>query len=291
MPLPRPVGFVLGGGGSLGAIQVGMLQALFEHDIAPDLVAGTSVGSINGAVLARDPTAAANRLSHAWARTTRTQVFPGGLLAQARTLRQTKTHLFPNTGLATMIADFLGPAAGFADLVLPFAAMTMDIATAAPHPITAGPLMPALLASAAIPGVYPPVEHDGRLLYDGGVVANVPLRQALAMGARSLVVLDCTFPGRLPETPATLAEALLFTAIIAMRSQAALEAPLVAAEVPVVYLPGPALHRVSPLDFDHTDALIAEAYEAARMFLASLRVDGPGLYGSPTGNTPPATDG
>ncbi len=287
MALPRPVGFVLGGGGSLGAIQVGMLQALAEQGITPDLAVGTSVGSINGAVVARDPESAANRLSYSWVRTTRKQVFPGGLLAQARTLRQSKTHLFPNTGLATMIADFVHPATTFADLTLPFAAITTDVATAAPHMIRAGPLLPALLASAAIPGIYPPVEHDGRHLYDGGVVANVPLRQALAMGARSLVVLDCTFPGHLPKPPDTLAEALLFTAIITMRLQAALEAPLAAAEVPLVYLPGPVLHRVSPLDFDHTDVLVADAYEAAQTFLAALHVDGPGLYGSPSGQAAP----
>jgi len=288
--LPRPVGFVLGGGGSLGAIQVGMLQALAEHDISPDLVVGTSVGSINGAVVAHDPVGAANRLSHAWARATTAQVFPGGLLGQARTLRRTKTNLFPNTGLAAMIEDFLGPVATFADLSLPFAAVTMDAATTEPHMIDHGPLLPALLASAAIPGIYPPVDHDGRRLYDGGFVANVPMRQALALGARSLVVLDCAFPGRRPAPPDTVAEALLFTAFIAMRSQAALEAPLVAAEVPVVYLPGPALQRVSPLDFGHTNTLIAGAYDASRAFLQSLRVDGPGLYGSTTGNPPPSPE-
>lgn len=280
MTLPRPVGFVFGGGGSLGAIQVGMLQALTERGITADLVVGTSVGSMNGAAVARDPKSAVNRLSHAWARTSE-QVFPGGLFEQVRTLRRNKSHLFPNTGLAGMISDFVAPATCFADLVLPFAAIATDVATAAPHMIDAGPLLPALLASAAIPGIYPPVEHDGRRLYDGGLVANVPLRQALSMGARSLVVLDCAFPGRLPAAPDTFADALLFTAIITMRSQAVLEAPLAAAEVPVVYLPGPALRRVSPLDFDHTELLIADAYEAARRFLGCLRVDGPGLYGSP----------
>ena len=77
--LPRPVGYVLGGGGSLGAVQVGMLQALGERDVPPDIVAGTSVGSLNGAVLAMDPRSAANRLSHMWARMSRERVFPGGL--------------------------------------------------------------------------------------------------------------------------------------------------------------------------------------------------------------------
>ena len=86
---------------------------------------------------------------------------------------------------------------------------------------------------------------------------------------------------------ASAAEALLFTAIITMRLQAALEAPLAAAEVPLVYLPGPQPHHVSPLDFDHTDMLVADAYEAAQTFLASLHVDGPGLYGSPSGQAAP----
>jgi NTE family protein len=156
--LPQPVGYVLGGGGSLGAVQVGMLQALSEHDIAPGVVAGTSVGSLNGAIVALDPKSAANRLSHLWARITRERVFPGGLLAQVRTFQHTKTHLFPSTGLAAVIADFMGADVTFADLTLPFAALAMDIATARPHVMRDGPLLPALLASAAIPGIFPPVQ-------------------------------------------------------------------------------------------------------------------------------------
>jgi NTE family protein len=279
--LPQPVGYVLGGGGSLGAVQVGMLQALSEHAIVPGVVAGTSVGSLNGAVVALDPASAANRLSHLWARLTHEQVFPGGLLAQARTLQHAKTHLFPSTGLAAVIGDFLGPDATFADLALPFTAMAMDVATARPHVLGDGPLLPALLASAAIPGIYPPVEIGPLRLYDGGLVANVPMRQALAMGARSLVVLDCNFPGHVPGPPATLAEVLFYTALVTMRTQPAFEAPLVAANVPVVYLHGPEPLRVSPLDFRQTGMLIETAYEAARSFLRDLDITGPGLYGSP----------
>jgi NTE family protein len=281
--LPHPVGFVFGGGGSLGAVQVGMLEALTDEGITPDLVIGTSVGSLNGAVVALNPTGAANRLSHAWGRITRDQVFPGGLLAQARTLQHTKTHLFPNTGLAAVIADFLGPTTTFDDLTVPFAAVTTDMTTATPHVVDAGPLLPALLASAAIPGVFPPVDHDARHLCDGGVVANVPIQQALAMGARSLVVLDCTFPGHLLPLPETLVETLLFTAMVTMRSQSVLEAPLVGARVPVVYLPGPVACRCSPFNFNSTGLLIEGAYEAALSFLHDLKVDGPGLYGSPSG--------
>jgi NTE family protein len=279
--LPRPVGYVLGGGGSLGAIQVGMLQALAEHDIAPEIVAGTSVGSLNGAVLAHEPKSAANRLSHLWARITREQVFPGRLLAQVRTLQHSKTHLFPNTGLAAVIADFLGADTAFADLALPFAALATDIATARPHVMRDGPLLPALLASAAIPGIFAPVELGPLRLYDGGLVANVPMRQAVTMGARSLVVLDCNFPGHILEAPGSIAEVLFYTAMVAMRNQAVFEAPAVAADVPVVYLHGPEPYTVSPLDFRHTAMLIETSYEAARSFLNGLAISGPGLYGSP----------
>ena len=279
--LPRPVGYVLGGGGSLGAVQVGMLQALAERDVPPDVVAGTSVGSLNGTVLALDPRGAANRLSHLWPRMTRERVFPGGLLAQARTLQHHHTHLFPSAGLAAVIADFIGTEATFADLALPFAAVTTDIATARPHVLRDGLLLPALLASSAIPGIFPPVELGPLRLYDGGLVANVPMRQAVAMGARSLVVLDCNFPGNIPEVSGSIAEVLFYTVMVTMRAQAALEAPLVASEMPVVYLHGPEPLRISPLDFRHTGTLIETAYESARAFLDELDITGPGLYGSP----------
>jgi NTE family protein len=259
-----------------------MLQALSEREIPADVVAGTSVGSLNGAVVAADPTGAANRLSHVWARMTRDQVFPGGLIAQALLLQKVKTHLFPNTGLAAVIADFLGQATTFTDLALPFAAVTTDIATARPHVVRDGPLLPALLASTAIPGVFPPVDLDSRRLYDGGLVANVPMRLAVEMGARSLIVLDCNCPGQLPGSTDNIADILLYTAMVAMRAQSVLEAPIVAAEVPVVYLPGPAPKLMSPLDFTHTAELIEAAYVTARSFLDPLCINGPGLYGSPS---------
>src|SRR5664280_3319145 len=97
--LPRPLGFVWGGGGSLGAVQVGMLRALAERDLFPDLVVGTSVCSLNGAVVTLDPTGAANRLSRIWPRITRQMVFPGGPLVQLRTLQKGRTHLIHNTAM------------------------------------------------------------------------------------------------------------------------------------------------------------------------------------------------
>ncbi|WP_181773777.1 patatin-like phospholipase family protein [Amycolatopsis pittospori] len=278
--LPQPIGFVLGGGGSLGAMQVGMLQALSEAGIAPDLVVGTSVGSLNAAVLALGDESG-DRLNRIWSRMTRHEAFPGGVLSQVRTLRHSKTNLFPNTGLAAIVDEHIGEGVRFEDLALPLGVVATDVDTAEPLLIRSGPVLAPLLASCAIPGIYPPVAFEERMLYDGGLVANVPMRQALAMGAKSLVVLDCAFPGKMPGTPQTFAEVMMFTAMISMRNQAVLEAPIAAAEVPVVYVPGPKPVRVSPLDFSHTTTLTSEAYEAAKTYLGELNVDGPGLYGAP----------
>ncbi|WP_409495766.1 patatin-like phospholipase family protein [Amycolatopsis sp. cmx-11-12] len=278
--LPQPIGFVLGGGGSLGAMQVGMLRALSEAGVAPDLVVGTSVGSLNAAVLALGDESG-DRLNRIWSRMTRHEAFPGGVLSQVRTLRHSKTNLFPNTGLAAIVDEHIGEGVRFEDLALPLGVVATDVDTAEPLLIRSGPVLAPLLASCAIPGIYPPVAFGDRVLYDGGLVANVPMRQALAMGAKSLVVLDCAFPGKMPGTPQTFAEVMMFTAMISMRNQAVLEAPIAAAEVPVVYVPGPKPVRVSPLDFSHTTTLTAQAYEAAKTYLGELRVDGPGLYGAP----------
>lgn len=279
--LPRPVGFVLGGGGSLGAMQVGMLRALFEAGLRPDLAVGTSVGSLNAAVLALPGDDTLTRLRGIWSHMTRHEAFPGGVLSQVRTLAQSKTHLFASHGLRTIIDDHLGIGTRFEDLALPLGVVATHVDTAEPVLIRSGPLQDPLVASCAIPGIFPPVEHDGQLLYDGGLVANVPMRQALSMGARSLVVLDCAFPGKMPGAPRTFAEVIMFTAMISMRNQAVLEAPIAAAQVPVLYLPGPAPVRVSPLDFSRTTDLADQAYEAACGYLEALAVTGPGLYGAP----------
>jgi NTE family protein len=280
--LPGPVAFVLGGGGSLGAAQVGMLRALQEHGVRPDLVVGTSVGSVNGSLLALDPEKAASRLAVLWEGMTRQRVFPGGPLAQLRSLRTNKTYLFPNTGLAGVLAEGLDGCASFEDLTLPFGAVSVDCVTGEAVNITSGSLIPAILASAAIPGVYPPVRIDDRVLYDGGVLANVPIRQALAMGAKSLVVLDCAFPGHLPTVPETLAETLLFWATLGMRNQAVLEVELASQQAPVLYLPGPPVQAVTPLDFSHTAELVEASYAASAAFLTTLEIAGAGLYGHPS---------
>lgn len=275
--LPNPIGFVLGGGGSRGAAQVGMLQALAGAGIVPDLVTGTSVGSLNGAFLAAEPTGAAARLSHLWADIDKEDIFPGSALRSVRTLRTDKVNLYQNHGLASFIGEHL-PVGAIDELSVPFAAMATDVDTGAAVALDHGDLRSALLASTAIPGVFPPIERDGRLLYAGGIVDNVPVRQALAMGARSLVVLDCAFPGHAIPRPTRLREVIAWASSVGMRSQLAADLPHIAASVPVLYLPGPPPSDVSPLEFESTTMLMSGAYEASQAFLDGVVIDGPGLH-------------
>jgi NTE family protein len=268
-PLEKPVAFVLGGGGSLGAMQVGMLEALAEHAIVPDLVVGTSVGAINGAVLAADPQGAAHRLAHSWSRLDPSRVFPHSVIGPLRALRKRHNHLVSEAGLANILNENLPSGATFDDLAVPLRVVTTDAATGEAVVISSGPLVPALLASAAIPGIFPPVERDGHFLYDGGLVANLPVRQAVEAGAKSLVLLDCTFPGHPPIAPGTLAQTVLFAATVVLRQQTADALATIPPNVTVLYLPGPSPRPVWPLHFRHTLGLIESSYAAAREFLDS----------------------
>src|SRR3954449_2384112 len=111
--------FVLGGGGVLGAAEVGMLQALFEHDVRPDLIVGTSVGAINGALVAADPTASAvDRLRRVWEELASQRIFAGSVLAQGRTLVRPGPHGPPGEPLRELLTAHL-PVQTFAELAVP----------------------------------------------------------------------------------------------------------------------------------------------------------------------------
>lgn len=278
--LPRPVAFALGGGAAYGAVHVGMLRALSEVGVKPDMVVGTSVGSINGAMLAQQPDTALDRLARIWPSITTASIFPGGWLTRLRTLQTSRAYLSPNVGLAAVLNRHL-TARTFDEMALPFGVVTADFATASPVTLTKGELAPAILASSAIPGVFPPVKVGGRQLVDGGILANVPVRQAVEMGAASVVVLDCGLWGMAMEEPKTLIEVMLRVAAISVGRQLALDLPDLAARVPVVYLPGMFPMTTSPLDFAHWSKLMSGGYAASKPFLSVLNVDGPGLYGTP----------
>ncbi|MEU8385154.1 patatin-like phospholipase family protein, partial [Streptosporangium sp. NPDC048865] len=179
--LPRPVAAVVGGGGVLGAAQVGVGYALEQRGFVPDLIVGTSVGALNGAIAAAHPGKAAPWLDLVWTRARRREVFPLGYLSS-------RASVFADRGLRRLIAQ-AGLPSRIEQLEVPFTAVAMDLATGAQALLDHGDLESALLASAAIPGILPPVDREGLTLVDGGVIAFVPVRAALQAGAASVVVL------------------------------------------------------------------------------------------------------
>lgn len=182
--------FVLGGGGPLGAHEVGMLQALIERDVQPDLVIGTSIGAINGAMLAADPSAATvQRMTEIWTGIQDTDVFGGSFYTKVQTLVRTRTALTSNASLQRLLRQHL-PVTHFEDLQVPFQCVAASIEAAQARYFDSGPLIPAIMASSAVPGLFPPVEIDGEHFFDGGLVDSIPLGRAVELGAREIYVLQ-----------------------------------------------------------------------------------------------------
>jgi NTE family protein len=274
--LPRPIAYVLGGGASYGSVQVGHLRALAETDITPDFVVGTSVGSLNGAVLAERPDAASERLVELWTGMTRQVVF-GKVLGTALSLAKGKASAVPSSGLRAVIENAVG-ARTFEELAIPHTAVATDFDTGEPVPLRSGDLVSALLASAAIPLVFPPVHREDRKLVDGGIVANVPIRIAADQGAATIVVLDCGFTVMARQQEETATGRLLRTAAIMAAQQVRNDLATVTDRV-VLYLPGPWPMRGRPDDFRRSADNAATTYGLTMTWLHGLRVVGPGRYG------------
>jgi NTE family protein len=189
--------FVLGGGGMLGAAEVGMLQSLAERSITPDLILGTSVGAINGVAYACDPgQAAGDRLARMWAELGSSDVFGGTVVAQLGTLaRSSGTHLYTADRLRALVAEQV-PAERIEDLAVPFQCVAACVERAAAHWFSEGPVAEAVLASCAVPGLLPPVRIGDEHFLDGGLVNSLPVDRAVALGATEIYVLHV---GRLEQ--------------------------------------------------------------------------------------------
>ena len=194
--------FVLGGGGGpLGAHEVGMLRALIERGIVPDLVLGTSVGAINGVAVAADPTVAGvERLTEMWLAIGRSDVFERSVLGRLTTLARTRTHLHDNEALRALLTERL-PASRIEDLAVPFQCVAASIERASEHWFSTGPIVDAVVASASVPGLLPPVEIAGEHFIDGGIVNSIPVSRAVALDAREIYVLHVGRVERALEPP------------------------------------------------------------------------------------------
>jgi NTE family protein len=187
---PTRTAFVLGGGGVLGSSQVGMLRALLDRGIRPDLILGTSIGSVNGAFVAADPTpASADRLAQVWQRVREEGEFLENPLRQAARAAKYRTHFMSMRPLRRVIDEHLG-VERIEDLRVPFQCVAAHIESSKARWFTGGPIAPALLASCAVPGMFAPVEIDGQHFLDGGLVHSIPVGRALSLGATDIYVLQ-----------------------------------------------------------------------------------------------------
>jgi NTE family protein len=260
------VAFVLQGGGSLAAGQVGMLRALLEAGIRPDLLVGSSAGALNAVAFAQNPTATGlDELQALWESIRRSDVFPFRPRHLLRGLTGRRNGLIAPDRLEALLARHI-TVGDLEDTMTPAHVVTTDSITGRPTVHSTGPTLPALLASAALPGLFPPVELGGRLLIDGGVAADIPILQAEEAGATISYVLPMastrpTHPSRGAVQNAVLATRHMLSRITAD------DVALARGQVHV--LPTPTTASPNPLDFRHTPQLIRDAYIATTSWLSA----------------------
>ena len=267
---------VLSGGGSLGAAQVGALRALFEAGIKPDLFVGCSVGALNAAFLAVDPTLARlDALEKVWRKLDRADVFGRG-----RTLSATHTllravrrddHLYEPDAMRSLVRAWV-PLKDLGDTAVPCHVVTTDLINGTPCWWSTGDPVTVLTASACLPALFPPVEMGGTLHVDGGVVCPVPVDRALDLGAIRVWVLDVSGGslGRRDDRMTALDVLLQAFAI----SRANLDRPMtpLRSDQQVIRLRRPDLGQIEMRDFSQTPRLMAAGYAVGREALALASV-------------------
>src|ERR1700742_2385916 len=252
-----------------------MLRALSDAGVRPDIVVGTSIGAVNGAFVAADPDQAAERLSDLWRGESLGLVFSETLLGRAVRLARSGTHLHAIEPLHRLLGDKL-PARDFTDLTLPFHCVAASIENATARWFSSGPLIPAVMASCAVPGLLPPVEVDGQHYFDGGLVHSIPVGRAVALGATVVYVLHV---GRI-ESPLAVPtrpwEVGLVAFEIARRHRFHEEMSALPESVQVHVLPAgsdlvpPGLKQFRYRDKGKVTTSIERAYTASASYLAAL---------------------
>ncbi|MGV9304381.1 MULTISPECIES: patatin-like phospholipase family protein [unclassified Nonomuraea] len=264
--------FVLGGGGVLGAHEVGMLRALDEAGIRPDLVVGTSVGALNGVLLSASPSDAVERLTRLWRSDVARTAFSGSWMRQLSTLARTGTHVHPIAPLRRLLTDLVGVAL-IEELPVPFQCVAASIERASAHWFAEGPLVEAVLASCAVPGLLPPVRIGDEHYVDGGLVHSIPVGRAVRLGAGRVFVLQVGRIERPLAAPRRPWEVGMVAFEIARRHRFAEEMAALPSSVEVHVLPTGLDAPVSPLryrDLSQISRSIERAYTASSRYLAGV---------------------
>jgi len=258
------VAFVLAGGASLGAIEAGMLRALYERGIAPELIVGTSAGAVNGAYIASRPATVqtAEELGALWRQMRTLQVFPPNPFTAALGLIGEHDYLVSNDGVKRALeahAQFRR----MEDAPTSFHVIATDIVSGEKRRISSGDAEAAVLASSAIPGVFPSIEFDGRRLVDGGVAENTPIADAVELGGDPVYVLPTGGPCALPRPPRGAIQMLVHAQLLLINQRLAQDIARYSQEVRLVVLPPPCPQPVAAWDFSQADELIRLGYEQA----------------------------
>ncbi|HXW34755.1 MAG TPA: patatin-like phospholipase family protein [Acidimicrobiales bacterium] len=265
---PGRVVFALAGGGNLGAVQVGMLTALLEAGITPDAIIGSSVGAINGAFVAgHADLAGMEQLAQLWTNTRRQKVFPLNVGGIALGLLGRRQFLFESFGLRDLLARAEFGFSNIEEAPIEFNVVATDMNTTEVVVIDRGGTVEAILASSAIPGVFPPVEIEGRALVDGGVLENVPVIEAERFAPSTIYVLPTQL--EVIERPPSGAFGT-FQRAMSMAGQPATRMALadVSMRRNVKVLPVPQIAgQLSVFDFKETPRLIEESYLMSKQWL------------------------
>jgi len=265
---PTPVtAFVLGGGGNLGAVQVGMLRALVEHGITPDLLVGCSVGALNAAGLAAEPTlGGVERMWDVWAHLDGDELWPAGRISGLWQLGRKGHAIQPNTGLRKLVERAI-PYRTFEEARVPVQVVATSLTYGRARWFSSGPIADPVLASAALPAVFPPVIIEGEPYIDGGVVDNVPISRAIALGAARVYVLhvgNFERPRQLPRRPI---DVLLAAFSIARNHRFLAESDTPPEGVELIVLPAVDPGRLRRNDFRRSEDLMARSHAATARFL------------------------
>lgn len=270
---PRRTAFVLSGGGNLGALQIGMLEALFERRIEPDLILGCSVGALNGAAVAAEPSlVTVARLHELWRGIADHDVMPAGLLPTTVQLARKGVAIHDNANLRKVIESALSVDT-FERLQVPFQCVATALTEGRETWFDQGPLVDPILASAALPAVYPPVEIDGHRYLDGAIVNDVPVSRAVALGADRIFVLHVGSWDRPRPEPKRPIDMAMYAYWLARRSRFQRDLAAIPAEIEVLVLPPGSTPSIRYNDFGHSDEMIATSYEATSNFLDSQEFD------------------